>query len=131
MVAAVVDREQHRLATCRAPERFAGGGQAGRRRDAARARAHQPRQRLLGWQVGKGGQLWDGEQEAAIIALRLGTPPKGFANWTLRLLAEQAVALEIVEAEGEGGLVSGDQRVDIERSPAIPLIHGAVRSATR
>jgi len=30
--------------------------------------------------------------------LRLGQPPRGFANWTLRLLAEQAVALEIVES---------------------------------
>lgn len=44
------------------------------------------------------GKVLDGEQEAKIIALRLGQPPKGFANWTLRLLAEQAVALEIVEA---------------------------------
>ena len=44
------------------------------------------------------GKVLDGEQEAKIIALRLGPPPKGFANWTLRLLAEQAVALEIVEA---------------------------------
>jgi Homeodomain-like domain len=43
-------------------------------------------------------KVLDGEQEAKIIALRLGRPPKGFANWTLRLLAEQAVALEIVEA---------------------------------
>ena len=39
----------------------------------------------------------DGEQEAKLIALRLGEPPKGFANWSLRLLANQAVALEIVE----------------------------------
>jgi hypothetical protein len=30
--------------------------------------------------------------------MRLGTPPLGFSNWTLRLLAEQAVALEIVES---------------------------------
>jgi hypothetical protein len=44
------------------------------------------------------GKVLDGEQEAKIIALRLGLPPKGFANWTLRLLAEQAVALEIVAA---------------------------------
>ena len=43
-------------------------------------------------------KVLDGEQEAKIIALRLGPPPKGFANWTLRLLAERAVALEIVEA---------------------------------
>lgn len=44
------------------------------------------------------GKILDGEQEAKLIALRLGPPPKGFANWALRLLAEQAVALEIVEA---------------------------------
>ena len=43
-------------------------------------------------------KILDGEQEAKIIALRLGPPPQGFANWTLRLLAERAVALEIVES---------------------------------
>ena len=43
-------------------------------------------------------KILDGEQEAKIIALRLGPPPKGFANWTLRLLADQAVALEIAES---------------------------------
>jgi hypothetical protein len=40
----------------------------------------------------------DGEQQAKVIALRLGPPPPGFAHWTLRLLAEKAVELEIVEA---------------------------------
>jgi hypothetical protein len=44
------------------------------------------------------GKILDGEQEAKIIALRLGPPPRGFANWTLRLLAERAVALEIVQS---------------------------------
>ena len=39
----------------------------------------------------------DGEQEAQIIALRLGQPPAGFANWSLRLLAEQVVELAIVD----------------------------------
>jgi hypothetical protein len=43
-------------------------------------------------------KVLDGAQEAKIIALRLGQPPKGFSNWTLRLLAEQAVTLEIVES---------------------------------
>lgn len=43
-------------------------------------------------------KVLDGEQEAKVIALRLGQPPKGFSNWTLRLLAEQAVTLEIVES---------------------------------
>lgn len=40
----------------------------------------------------------DGKQEAQVIALRLGPPPQGYANWTLRLLARQTVALEIVES---------------------------------
>ncbi len=39
----------------------------------------------------------DGEQEAKVIALRLGKPPKGFANWSLRLVAEQVVELAIVD----------------------------------
>ena len=40
----------------------------------------------------------DGEQEARVIAMRLSKPPKGFANWTLRLLAEKLVELEIVDS---------------------------------
>lgn len=43
-------------------------------------------------------KLLDGEQEARLIALRLGSPPKGYSNWTLRLLARRVVALEIVES---------------------------------
>ena len=43
-------------------------------------------------------KLLDGKQEAKVIAMRLGSPPPGFSNWTLRLLAEQVVALEIVES---------------------------------
>ena len=42
-------------------------------------------------------KLLDGEQEAKIIATRLGPPPPGYANWTLRLLARKVVELEIVE----------------------------------
>ena len=40
----------------------------------------------------------DGEGEARLIALRCSEPPAGQARWTLRLLADQAVALDIVEA---------------------------------
>jgi len=42
--------------------------------------------------------LLDGEQEAKLIALRLGQPPKGYGKWTLRLLADEMVALEITES---------------------------------
>jgi homeodomain-containing protein len=41
---------------------------------------------------------WDGEAEARLIALRCGEPPAGHARWTLRLLADQAVVWDIVEA---------------------------------
>jgi hypothetical protein len=43
-------------------------------------------------------KMLDGNHEAQVIALRLGPPPAGYANWSLRLLARQVVALEIVEA---------------------------------
>lgn len=43
-------------------------------------------------------KLLSGDQEARVIALRLGSPPPGYANWTLRLLARQVVALEIVDS---------------------------------
>lgn len=42
-------------------------------------------------------KLLDGEQEARIIAMRLGSPPKGYANWSLRLLSRKVVELGIVD----------------------------------
>ena len=39
----------------------------------------------------------DLKQEARLIATRLGSPPKGYANWSLRLLARKVVELEIVD----------------------------------
>ena len=43
-------------------------------------------------------KLLSGEQEARIIATRLGPPPKGYAHWTLRLLARKVVELEIADS---------------------------------
>ena len=43
-------------------------------------------------------KVLNGKQEARVIAMRLGRPPKGYANWTLRLLARKIVELEIAEA---------------------------------
>lgn len=42
--------------------------------------------------------LLDGQGEAKLLALRLGQPPAGYGQWTLRLLAEELVALEVVES---------------------------------
>jgi hypothetical protein len=40
----------------------------------------------------------DGTAEAHLVALACGTPPEGRARWTLRLFADQMVALEYVES---------------------------------
>ena len=52
-----------------------------------RKREHPPRAMLL-----------DGEQEAKIIATRLGKPPAGYASWSLRLLTDTVIELGIVES---------------------------------
>lgn len=39
----------------------------------------------------------DGEAEAHLIALACSTPPVGRARWTLRLLADELVRLEVVD----------------------------------
>jgi len=43
-------------------------------------------------------KMLDGVAEAKLIAMRLGKPPAGFGHWTLRLLADQMVELEIVDS---------------------------------
>ncbi len=43
-------------------------------------------------------KLLDGAGEAKLIAMRLGKPPAGYGHWTLRLLADQMVELEVVES---------------------------------
>jgi hypothetical protein len=72
-----------------------------------RQTVEQLRQRLVteGFESAVNGQVrrprakvLDGTQEAKIIALRLGPPPAGFANWSLRLLAERVVELAIAPA---------------------------------
>ena len=41
--------------------------------------------------------ILDGEKEARLVKLACSRPPEGRARWTLRLLAEHLVELEIVE----------------------------------
>lgn len=42
-------------------------------------------------------KLLSGEQEAEVIAMRLGSPPPGYGSWTLKLLKDNVIALEIVD----------------------------------
>ena len=39
----------------------------------------------------------DGEQEAHLVALACSAPPEGRKRWTLRLLAQRLVELEVVD----------------------------------
>lgn len=40
----------------------------------------------------------DGEVEAHLVALACSDPPEGYDRWTLRLLADRLVSLEIIDA---------------------------------
>lgn len=40
----------------------------------------------------------DGEQQARLIAMRTGEPPSGYGTWSLQLLADQMVQLNVVDA---------------------------------
>ena len=42
--------------------------------------------------------IFDGEAQARLIALACSEPPEGHARWSVRLLADKVVELEIVEA---------------------------------
>jgi hypothetical protein len=42
--------------------------------------------------------IFDGEAQARLIALACSEPPPGHARWSIRLLADKVVELEIVEA---------------------------------
>lgn len=40
--------------------------------------------------------MFDGEKEARLIALACAKPPEGFERWSLRMLSDRAVELQIV-----------------------------------
>lgn len=42
--------------------------------------------------------LVDGQVEAHLVALACGDPPPGYARWSMRLLADKAVELQIVDS---------------------------------
>lgn len=42
--------------------------------------------------------LLDGKGEAKLISMRLGKPPAGYGKWSLQLLADELVALDVVDS---------------------------------
>lgn len=67
----------------------------------------------------------DGEQEAKLIALACSGPPEGKARWTLRLLAERMVELEVVPELSHETVrrVLGEKRP--QAAPAADVVHPA------
>ena len=55
-------------------------------------------------------KLLDSEQEAQVIALRLGPPPEGYSKWSVRLLARHV---------GQLGIVDSISHETIERQPGV------------
>jgi transposase len=60
-------------------------------------------------------RIFDGEMEAKLIALACSDPPPGFARWTLRLLEEKVVELQIVDRASDSTI----GRV-LKKSPQAP-----------
>ena len=63
----------------------------------------------------------DGQGEARLIALACSDPPEGFARWTLQLLADQLVALEIVESISAEGV-----RQTLKKTPYVRIGNRAI-----
>jgi hypothetical protein len=42
--------------------------------------------------------LLDGKGEAKLISMRLGKPPAGYGRWSLHLLADELIALKVVDS---------------------------------
>lgn len=51
-------------------------------------------------QARRRSKVLDGEAEARLAAIACGEPPEGRTRWTLRLLADRLVELEVVESIG-------------------------------
>jgi hypothetical protein len=68
-------------------------------------------------------KLLSGEQAAKIIAMRLGPPPTGFANWSLRLLADQVLELEIVPSISHATVRQTLKKLEMVSTYSLPRGH--------
>ena len=60
--------------------------------------------------------IFRGKQKVKITALACTTPPKGAARWSLRLLADRAVELRIVEDISYGGIRKILKKTNLSRT---------------
>ena len=67
----------------------------------------------------------DGEQEAKLVALACSGPPEGKQRWTLRLLAERMVALEVVPELSHETVRQRLKKQCAQAAPAADVVHPA------
>ena len=67
----------------------------------------------------------DGEQEAKLVALACSGPPEGKKRWTLRLLAERMVELEIVPELSHETVRQTLKKECAQAAPAADVVHPA------
>ena len=67
----------------------------------------------------------DGEQEAKLVALACSGPPEGKKRWTLRLLAERMVELEIVSELSHETVRQTLKKERAQAAPAADVVHSA------
>ena len=56
----------------------------------------------------------DGKQEAHLVAVACSAPPEGHTRWTLRLLAGQAVKLELTDSISRGDGQAGAEKNELK-----------------
>src|SRR3954471_16667568 len=67
----------------------------------------------------------DGEQEAKLVALACSGPPAGKKRWTLRLLAERMVELEVVPELSHESVRQTLKKECAQTAPAADVVHPA------
>ena len=67
----------------------------------------------------------DGEQEAKLVALACSGPPEGKRRWTLRLLAERMVELEVVPDLSHETVRQTLKKECAQAAPAADVVHSA------
>lgn len=64
-------------------------------------------------EAGPKPKIFDGEKEARLIALACSEPPAGRARWTLQLLADKLVELNVVEAVSDDTVRSALKKTNL------------------
>jgi transposase len=67
----------------------------------------------------------DGAQEARLVALACSQPPEGKKRWTLRLLAERIVELEVVPELSHETVRQTFKKERAQTAPAADVVHSA------